>query len=183
MHYRRVNLTFLSPCLYRLFDMKRIKRTVPYIVVFISSMGIMIIELVASRLVSKYFGNSLYTWTGVIGVVLGGISLGNYIGGRLADRFEPKKIIVPLLLIASFIRLRARQPGRAGPYRAVGGAPAAWLAGALSCVVLASCWRMQPVAVGVTVVALLLLWVLRLAGVLRARAPATSRNLIGGIDG
>ncbi len=78
-------------------------RFLPYAVVFIASMGIMIIELVASRLVSKYFGTSLYTWTGVIGVVLGGISAGNYIGGRLADRFEPRRIISLLLIIASFL--------------------------------------------------------------------------------
>jgi hypothetical protein len=63
----------------------------------------MIIELVASRLVSKYFGSSLYTWTGIIGVVLGGISLGNYLGGRLADRFPPRRIISLLLLVASLL--------------------------------------------------------------------------------
>ncbi len=66
-------------------------------------MGVMIIGLVASRLVSKYFGSSLYTWTGIIGVVLGGISLGNYLGGRLADRFAARKIIAILLLSASLL--------------------------------------------------------------------------------
>lgn len=81
--------------------MRSVRRYIPHLVVFVSSMGVMIIELVASRLVSKYFGSSLYTWTGIIGVVLGGISLGNYIGGRLADRFRPRNIVVLLLLIAS----------------------------------------------------------------------------------
>jgi predicted membrane-bound spermidine synthase len=65
--------------------MERVRRAFPYAVVFITSMSIMIIELVASRLVAKYFGNSLFTWTGIIGTVLGGIGLGNYLGGRLAD--------------------------------------------------------------------------------------------------
>ncbi len=83
--------------------MSRWRRYTPHAVVFITSMGIMIIELVASRLVSKYFGNSLYTWTGVIGVVLGGISLGNYLGGRLADRFSPRAIATPLLLASSLL--------------------------------------------------------------------------------
>ncbi len=78
-------------------------RYVPHVVVFFTSMGMMIIELVASRLVSKYFGNSLYTWTGVIGVVLGGISLGNYLGGKLADRYPPRRLITPLLLAASLL--------------------------------------------------------------------------------
>lgn len=83
--------------------MNKIKRYLPYIIVFIASMGIMIIELVAGRLVSKYFGNSLYTWTGVIGVVLGGISLGNFLGGKLADRFIPEKVIGILLVISSML--------------------------------------------------------------------------------
>ena len=73
----------------------------PYVVVFLTSMGVMIIELAASRLIAKYFGTSLYTWTTVIGVILGGISLGNYVGGRLADRYPPYPLASTLLLVAS----------------------------------------------------------------------------------
>jgi len=47
----------------------------------------MILELVASRIVAPRLGVSLYTWTSIIGVILAGISLGNYIGGKLADRW------------------------------------------------------------------------------------------------
>jgi predicted membrane-bound spermidine synthase len=83
--------------------MSRARRYLPHLVVFIASMGVMIIELVASRLISKYFGSSLYTWTGIIGVVLGGISLGNWVGGRLSDRYRPRAIIAPLLLAASLL--------------------------------------------------------------------------------
>ena len=83
--------------------MKTMKRYVPHYIVFLTSMGVMIIELVASRLISKYFGNNLFTWTGIIGIVLGGISLGNFLGGRLADRFKVRKIISPLLLVTSFL--------------------------------------------------------------------------------
>ena len=55
--------------------------------VFISSFCIMVIELVAGRLIAKYLGSSLHTWTSIIGVVLAGIAIGNAIGGRLADKF------------------------------------------------------------------------------------------------
>jgi spermidine synthase len=57
----------------------------PYILVFLSSSCIMILEVVASRIIAPRVGVSIHTWTAVIGVVLAGISLGNYIGGRLAD--------------------------------------------------------------------------------------------------
>lgn len=53
--------------------------------VFLSGAGIMTIELVASRLIARFLGSSLYTWTGVLGVILAGMSLGNYLGGRMAD--------------------------------------------------------------------------------------------------
>ena len=53
--------------------------------VFLTGAGIMAVELVASRLIARFLGSSLYTWTGVLGVILAGLSLGNYLGGRLAD--------------------------------------------------------------------------------------------------
>lgn len=55
-------------------------------IVFISSVCILVIELVAGRIMAPYVGVSLYTWTSIIGVVLAGISLGNFAGGKLADR-------------------------------------------------------------------------------------------------
>ncbi len=45
-------------------------------------------------------GVSLYTWTTIIGVVLAGISLGNYLGGRLADRY-PRRATLGGILAAS----------------------------------------------------------------------------------
>ncbi|MFN7133511.1 MAG: fused MFS/spermidine synthase, partial [Myxococcales bacterium] len=46
----------------------------------------MILELSASRILAPYVGVSIYSWTGIIGVVLAGMALGNYVGGRYADR-------------------------------------------------------------------------------------------------
>lgn len=71
--------------------------------VFSSSMCIMILELVAARLVAQNLGASLYTWTSVIGVILAGISIGNYLGGKLADRKKPRRILPLLFLLASIL--------------------------------------------------------------------------------
>jgi ethanolamine permease len=62
-----------------------------------------------------------------------------------------------LLLIGSFIRLRMRRHELTRPYRAIGGQAMAWLAGAMSCVVVASCQRMQPTAVNWTIAGLVVL--------------------------
>lgn len=53
---------------------------------FCAGAAIMIIEITANRLLAPYFGNSVYTWTALIGVVLIALSLGAYLGGRLADK-------------------------------------------------------------------------------------------------
>ncbi len=74
---------------------------VPCATVFISSFCIMVLELVAGRIIARFLGSSLYTWTSVIGVVLAGISIGNYIGGRLADRFRPARTLVVLFALCA----------------------------------------------------------------------------------
>ena len=54
--------------------------------VFLSSALLLVLEIVAGRLVAPYVGVSLYTWTSIIGVILAGLSLGNWVGGIWADR-------------------------------------------------------------------------------------------------
>lgn len=54
--------------------------------IFLSSAGLMALEIAAARLLAPYIGVSLYSWTAIIGVVLGGLSLGNWLGGVWADR-------------------------------------------------------------------------------------------------
>ena len=73
------------------------------LLVFVSSVCVMVLELTASRLIAKHVGNSLYTWTSVIGVVLAGITIGNFLGGWLADRAAPSKLLNWLFLIASIL--------------------------------------------------------------------------------
>jgi tetratricopeptide (TPR) repeat protein len=74
---------------------------VPIATVFISSFCIMVLELAAARIIARHLGSSLYTWTAVIGIVLAGISIGNYLGGRIADRFNAKKALSVLFALAS----------------------------------------------------------------------------------
>jgi tetratricopeptide (TPR) repeat protein/MFS family permease len=81
--------------------MKPFRLFVPNATAFIAAFCIMVVELVAGRIIARYLGASLYTWTSVIGVVLAGISLGNYIGGHLADRFRPAKTLSHLFIFAS----------------------------------------------------------------------------------
>ncbi|MBN2019241.1 MAG: fused MFS/spermidine synthase [Sedimentisphaerales bacterium] len=69
--------------------------------VFLASVCLMMLELSAGRMAARHLGSSLYTWTAVIGVVLSGMTIGNFIGGRIADRSANKKSIGILLSVAS----------------------------------------------------------------------------------
>lgn len=73
----------------------------PVLIVFVSNTCMMVLELVAGRIIAPYVGVSLYTWTSVIGVVLAGMSLGNYLGGRLADRWASPRLLATVFLLAS----------------------------------------------------------------------------------
>lgn len=72
---------------------------------FWAGAGIMILEIVAGRLLARNFGNSLYTWTTIIGVVLGSLSLGGYIGGYLGQHFNPRKATTFFLFLSSICTL------------------------------------------------------------------------------
>jgi len=83
----------------------RASRLLPYSLAFFSSLCIMILELVAGRLVARHVGSSLVVWNSVIGIMLGGICLGNVLGGRLADRVEPGRAVGPLYALAAALTL------------------------------------------------------------------------------
>lgn len=68
--------------------------------VFLSSALLLVLEIVAGRLAAPYVGVSLYTWTSIIGVILAGLSLGNWLGGLWADRGGNGRSVGLVLLAA-----------------------------------------------------------------------------------
>jgi len=72
-----------------------------YGIVFIASACTMVIEILAGRLMAPHLGVSLYTWTSIIGVVLAGMTLGNFAGGWLADKRASRLILSRFFLAAA----------------------------------------------------------------------------------
>ena len=75
----------------------KLSAALAYGVVFVASGCTLVLELVAGRLLAPSIGVSLYSWTAIIGVVLAGISLGNWLGGRLADRWASARTLALVL--------------------------------------------------------------------------------------
>ena len=71
------------------------------VIIFTVDAICMILELIASRVISPYFGNSNLVWTSVIGIILLSSSIGNYLGGKIADRKEVTKDLKIILMFTS----------------------------------------------------------------------------------
>jgi spermidine synthase len=61
-------------------------RTAYVISSFLAGFSLMTIELTSARIVAPILGNSVFTWTSVIGTTLLGLTVGSYIGGKIADK-------------------------------------------------------------------------------------------------
>ena len=75
------------------------------VIIFVIEAVCMILELVASRILSPYFGNSNIVWTSVIGIILLSASIGNYIGGIIADKENVKRNLKIILIITVIFML------------------------------------------------------------------------------
>lgn len=72
-----------------------------YTIVFIGGVCSIGVEIAASRLVAPYFGNSTFIWATLIGLTLTYLSVGYYVGGRLADRYPSERLLYTLTAIAA----------------------------------------------------------------------------------
>jgi len=83
-----------------------------YVILFISGGAVLALELLASRILTPYFGVSLYIWTGILSITLVALALGYWAGGRfasgrgasvgrLAQRFALMPAVAAFAIVAS----------------------------------------------------------------------------------
>ncbi|MEV7624190.1 fused MFS/spermidine synthase [Actinoplanes sp. NPDC089786] len=69
--------------------------------VFFASGSVLVLEIVALRLVGPYVGVTLQVSSSVIGISLAAIAYGTWLGGRLADRYDPRVLLAPALILGA----------------------------------------------------------------------------------
>src|SRR6266568_9320922 len=68
--------------------------------VFTAGAVLMSLEILGSRVLAPQYGNSVIVWGSLIGVFLSALSLGYWIGGRLADRLPRADVVATLVAAA-----------------------------------------------------------------------------------
>ena len=76
-------------------------------IVFVSGLGVMVLELVAGRLVAPYFGQSTCTWAALTGVTLAGVTVGNALGGWLAAKMRRPNAVAAVALAVGGLLIAA----------------------------------------------------------------------------
>jgi MFS family permease len=80
-------------------------RAVVLAAVFLSGAALMSLEMAGFRLVQPEFGSDIYVYGSLISVFLGGLALGAFVGGRLADREPSFGMLAAVLGAAGFLVL------------------------------------------------------------------------------
>lgn len=71
-----------------------------FILAFIEGGAVMCVELCSAKILSPYFGTSIYVWASVLGITLTALMSGYYLGGYLSSKNQKKDIIFWLMLVA-----------------------------------------------------------------------------------
>jgi len=66
---------------------------------------VLVLEILSVRLLTPYVGLTLETTTSIIGAVLAGIAVGAACGGRIADRIDPLRLVLGLLIVGGLLAL------------------------------------------------------------------------------
>jgi MFS family permease len=80
-------------------------RAVALIAVFGAGAALMSLEMLGFRLVQPQFGSDIIVWGSLISVFLGGLAVGAYAGGRLADRRPSLGLLGAILGLAGLVAL------------------------------------------------------------------------------
>jgi spermidine synthase len=71
------------------------------VLVFAGGFASIGVELAASRLLAPFFGSSTFIWASLIGLTLAFLSLGYFLGGRLADRRPEAEVLYAVAVVAA----------------------------------------------------------------------------------
>lgn len=73
-----------------------------YVLAFLEGWGVLTVELLGAKMLAPFYGSSIFVWTLVIGITLLCLTLGYYLGSRLATRVPNDHTLYRLFLMGAF---------------------------------------------------------------------------------
>jgi predicted membrane-bound spermidine synthase len=70
-----------------------------FFLAFIEGGAVMCVELCSAKILSPYFGTSVYVWAAVLGITLTALMLGYYLGGYLSAKNKSVNLIFWMMLV------------------------------------------------------------------------------------
>lgn len=72
-----------------------------YLISFVEGASVMAAEICSTKLLAPFFGSSLYVWSSVMAITLGGLACGYFLGGKLSNKNNKQLILCYVLLAAA----------------------------------------------------------------------------------
>lgn len=69
-----------------------------FVLAFVEGGAVMCVELSSAKILSPYFGTSIYVWASVLGVTLTALMSGYYLGGYISSNFKKKETVYWIML-------------------------------------------------------------------------------------
>lgn len=74
-----------------------------YTISFIEGGALMAVELIGAKLVTPFFGNSIYVWAAALGFTLSGLMAGYFLGGWLSVRRPNRRLLYGLVIVSGLL--------------------------------------------------------------------------------
>jgi predicted membrane-bound spermidine synthase len=76
-------------------------RKILYSLSFIEGASVMAVELLGAKMLAPFFGSSLYVWSTVMAITLGGLALGYFTGGYFSESKKNTNFLFYIVLVAA----------------------------------------------------------------------------------
>ena len=76
-----------------------------FLALLIEGGALMAVELIGAKLIAPYYGNSLYVWSAVLAITLGGLTIGYYSGGVISSKYPSVKTLLIIITISALLVL------------------------------------------------------------------------------
>lgn len=74
-----------------------------FVVAFVEGGAVMAVEITGAKLVGPFYGSSLYVWSAVLGLTLGGLATGYFLGGWVSHHFADRRALFVIIAVSALL--------------------------------------------------------------------------------